>query len=140
MRQTTNFKVQTSDKPQTSSSKAVPFNLEERMASFGEEIVVFCRVLSVDHVSRPIVTQLVRSATSIGANYAEANNASAKKDFRNKAHISKKEAQETKHWLRMLRPCYPDYAGRINDFWREAHELNLILQSIVNKLYTKVGV
>lgn len=138
--QTSNFKIQSSKKLQTPSSKRVPFDLEERMAKFGEEIIIFCRGLNVDHVSRPIVTQLVRSATSIGANYCEANNASSKKDFRNKVHIAKKETQETKHWLRMLGPCYSNQEAKINGFRQEAHELALILQSIVNKLDAKVDV
>lgn len=132
--QTSNSKVQSSDKLQTSSPPRMPFNLEERMARFGEGIVVFCRSLNVDHVSRPIVSQLVRSATSTGANYSEANNASSKKDFRNKVYIAKKEVQETKHWIRMLRSCYPQYVQEIESFWQEAHELTLILQSIVNKI------
>lgn len=138
--QTSKFKVQSSNKLQTSNSQKVPFDLEDRMAKFGEEIVTFCRGLNVDHVSRPIVTQLVRSATSIGANYCEANNASSKKDFRNKVYIAKKETQETKHWLRMLRPCYLNQEEKIQVFRQEAHELALILQSIVNKLDAKVDV
>ncbi|HLG90635.1 MAG TPA: four helix bundle protein [Candidatus Saccharimonadales bacterium] len=138
--QTSKFKVQNSDKLQVSSPKMQPFDLEERMSKFGEDIVIFCRGLRVDHVSRPIVTQLVRSATSIGANYAEANNASSKKDFRNKVHIVKKEVQETKHWLRMLKPCYPEHDEQIMTFWQEAHEFTLILQTIVNKISQKVEV
>jgi four helix bundle protein len=138
--QTPKFKVQNSDKIQNSNPQKPIFDLEERMAVFGEKVVVFCRRLEVDHVSRPIVSQLVRSATSIGANYAEANNASSKKDFRNKAHIAKKEVQETKHWLRMLHSCYPQYVHEIESFWQEAHELTLILQSIINKIDKKVEV
>ncbi|MEK7096153.1 MAG: four helix bundle protein [Patescibacteria group bacterium] len=138
--QTSNFKIQSSKKLQTPSSKRVPFDLEGRMAKFGEEIIIFCRGLNVDHVSRPIVTQLVRSATSIGANYCEANNASSKKDFRNKVHIAKKETQETKHWLRMLKPCYPNRENEIKAYWQEAHEITLILQSIVNNLKIKVDI
>lgn len=138
--QTSKFKLQTSDNTQNSKSEKGIFDLEERMAIFGEKLVVFCRELQVDHVSRPIVTQLVRSATSIGANYAEANNASSKKDFRNKTHIAKKEAQETKHWLRMLKPCYPNRENEIKAYWQEAHEITLILQSIVNNLKIKVDI
>lgn len=137
--QTSNLKVQTSNNYQNSNAKT-PFDLEERMSKFGEEIVIFCRGLGVDHVSRPIISQLVRSATSIGANYAEANNASSKKDFRNKAHIAKKEVQETKHWLRMLKPCYPEHEEKIKTLRQEAHEFALILQSIVNKLNEKVEI
>ena len=140
MSQTSNFNLQTSKKLQNSSPSMVPFDLEERMAKFGEDIVIFCRSLNVDHVSRPIVSQLVKSATSIGANYAEANNASSKKDFRNKVHIAKKEVQETKHWLRMLRPCLPEHNQQVKLFWREAHELTLILQLIVNKISHKAEV
>lgn len=136
--QTSNLKLQSSDNIQNLNTKRGNFDLEKRMANFGEGIVIFYRGLRVDHVTRPIVAQLVRSTTSIGANYAEANNASSRKDFRNKAHIAKKEAQETKHWLRMLGPCYPEHEEKIRSFWQEAHEFILILQSIVNKLNLKV--
>lgn len=138
--QTSNFKFQTSDKLQESNTKRHPFDLEERMTRFGEDIVVFCRSLHADHVSRPIISQLVKSATSIGANYAEANNSSSQKDFRNKVHIAKKEVQETKHWLRILKPCYPDHNEKIEEFRKEAHELTLILQAIATKLNQKVEV
>lgn len=138
--ETSKFKSQTSDKIQVPNFKQVPFDLEERMAEFGEEVVIFCRKLSVDHVTRPIVGQLVRSATGIGANYSEANNASSKRDFRNKTHIAKKEAQETKHWLRMLKPCYPGQEKQVRFFWQEAHEITLILQSIISKTRDKVEV
>ena len=70
------------------------FDLEERTAKFGEEIILFCKSLKQDVITRPLINQLIRSGTSIGANYCEANNASSKKDFRNKIFICKKEAQE----------------------------------------------
>lgn len=132
-----NFKNQTSNKQQTSSHGLISFDLEERTAKFGEKVVVFCLSLKVDHISKPLVNQFVRSATSIGANYAEANNASSRKDFRNKVFIAKKETQETKHWLRMLKPCFPDRAKQLKTFWQEAHELALILQTIANKVDEK---
>lgn len=66
---------------------------------FSKNIVKFCRTVSLDVVSSPLVSQLIRSATSIGANYKEANSASSKKDFRNKIYIAKKEAEETMYWL-----------------------------------------
>ena len=138
--QSSNSKFQNSDKIQTPNPKVGVFDLEERTTKFGENVVSFCKKLEVDHVSRPLVNQLVRSATSIGANYAEANNASSRKNYRNKAHLAKKEVQETKHWLRMLTPCYPEDIEVINVFWQEAHELILILQSIINKINAKVAV
>lgn len=132
---TSNFKTQTTNN--TKNQSKTQFDLENRMSKFGKEIVIFCRNLVVDHISRIIVNQLVRSATSIGANYAEANNSSSRKDFRNKVHIAKKEVQKTKHWLLMLKPCFPQYDEKIELFRQEAHELTLILQSIVNKLNNK---
>src|SRR4030042_3793950 len=83
----------------------IKYDLEERTAKFGENIINFCKNIKKDVISIPIISQLVRSATSIGANYMEANGASSRKDFKNKIHICKKESQETKHWLRMLTCC-----------------------------------
>lgn len=81
--------------------------LEQRTAKFSEEVIKLCRRVKSDNVSGPIINQLVRSGTSIGANYMEANNASSRKDFTNKIFICKKEAEETKYWLKMLLSCYP---------------------------------
>lgn len=110
------------------------YNLEERTAKFGENVIDFCRSIKTDIVSSPIVSQLVRSATSIGANYMEANGASSKKDFQNKIFICKKEAQETKHWLRMLARCLPDKKYELSRLWKEAQELTMIFQKITNSL------
>lgn len=78
------------------------YDLEERTARFAEEVVDLCKRISKTTVTIPIITQLLRSGTSMGANYAEANGASFRKDFHNKIHICKKEAIETKYWLRIL--------------------------------------
>lgn len=110
------------------------YDLEERTAVFGENTLHFCRKLSQDAISRPLINQLVRSATSIGANYMEANGASSRKDFRNKIFICKKEAQETKHWLRMIVAIFPEYETEVEILQREVYELTLIFQKITSKL------
>lgn len=110
------------------------FDLEERTAKFGEEIIEFCKSLKLNTISKPIISQLVRSATSIGANYMEANGASSRKDFANKIYICKKEAQETKHWLRMLVKCFPFKKKEIEVLWKEVQELTLIFQKITNSI------
>lgn len=84
------------------------FDLEERTAIFGENIIRFCQTIKIDTITRPLVNQIIKSATSVGANYCEANGASSKKDFRNKIYICKKEIQETKHWLRMISVAVPN--------------------------------
>ena len=83
------------------------YDLEERTAKFGESVIVLCRKVRQDNIISPIVNQLVRAATSVGANYMEENGASSRKDFINKIFICKKEIQETKHWLRMLKSSQP---------------------------------
>jgi len=111
------------------------FDLEERTAHFGEDVISFCMTIKQDVIIRPIISQLIRSATSIGANYMEANCASSKKDFRNKIFICKKEAQETKHWLRMLAKCLTEEKKeKIRKLWQECQELTLIFQKITISL------
>ena|SRR3989339_1224914 len=110
------------------------YDLEDRTAKFGEEVIRFCKTIKQDVISRPIISQIVRSATSIGANYCEANGASSKKDFRNKIHICKKEAQETKHWLRMIAQCEANKKEELTKLWKEGQELTLIFGKIVSKL------
>ena len=85
-------------------------------------------------ITRPLISQLIRSATSVGANYCEANNASSKKDFRNKIFICKKEAQETKYWLELLKTAWPERKDEINDLFQECHEFVLIFQKIITTL------
>ena len=110
------------------------YDLEDRTAKFGESVIRFCRTLNKDAISLPLISQLVRSATSVGANYMEANSASSRKDFANKIFISKKEAEETKHWLRMLSVSLPEEKEHLRLLWKEAQELTMIFQKIVNKL------
>jgi len=111
------------------------YDLEERTARFGEDVILFCRTLRLDEITKPIINQLIRSATSIGANYTEANNASSKKDFANKIFICKKEAQETKHWLRMLsKAVIEDKNAELRKLWKECQELTMIFQKICNSL------
>lgn len=106
------------------------YDLEERTAIFGEQIISFCRAAKKDSIVSPLLTQLVRSATSIGANYMEANGASSPRDFANKIYICKKEAQESKHWLRMLAVYYPLEKELIRKYWSEAQEFSRIFHAI----------
>lgn len=107
------------------------FNLEERTAVFGENIIVFLKKLPRNTVTTPLINQLVRSATSIGANYCEADAGESKKDFRHKIGICKKESKETRHWLRMLATALPNQKEECRKHWSEAHELTLIFSTII---------
>jgi len=108
------------------------YDLAERTAKFGEAIIEFCKSLPNTPINRPLISQVVRSGTSIGSNYMEADGAESKKDFRHKISISKKESKETLHWLRMLATANPDKKGDCRKHWQEAHEFTLIFSSIIN--------
>ena len=84
------------------------YDLEERTAVFGEECIAFARAVKPDDVTGPLVRQFVRSSTSIGANYCEADEAGTKKEFRYRVSVAKRESKETKYWLRMLAKAAPD--------------------------------
>jgi four helix bundle protein len=106
------------------------YDLEERTAKFGESVINFVKMLPKNNVNNQLISQLIRSATSIGANYMEANQASSKKDFRNKIHICRKESNETKHWLRMMAISNSEKKDVVKKLWQEAHELTLIFAKI----------
>lgn len=109
------------------------YNLEERTAKFGEEIIKFANRIPKNVVTIPIISQLVRAGTSIGANYCEADGAESKKDFKHKIGICKKESKETKHWLRMISVAVPEVKDEARKLWQEAQELTLIFSAIIRK-------
>lgn len=67
----------------------------------------------------------------MGANYCEADDAESKKDFKHKIGLCKKEARETKHWLRMIVVAVPELKEEAGRLWQEAKKLNLIFNAIV---------
>jgi len=109
------------------------FDLEERTALFGEGVIRLARGISRDPINTPLVSQLVRSSTSVGANYMEAGAAQSGKDFDHKIGICKKEARETMHWLRMLVAADSSSRAECRAHWREAHELTMIFSAILRK-------
>ena len=68
--------------------------------------------------------------TSVGAHYCEADDAVSKRDFRHKISISKREARETKFFLRMIVKAAPELKAEANPLWQEAKELHLIFAKI----------
>ena len=119
------------------NDKFPKYDLEERTAKFGEDVIDFSKSIKRDVINLPLISQLVRAATSIGANYCEADGASSKRDFRNKISICNKEAKETKYWLRMIVKSNPDLKNEARKLWREVQELTLIFSQIVHSLDKK---
>ena len=88
--------------------------LEQRTKEFAIQIIKHVSSLPKGTVPHVLGTQLLRSGTSIGANYREANRAESRKDFIHKIAIVEKEASETQYWLDLL------IGSRIgnNDAWK----------------------
>lgn len=109
------------------------YDLEERTAQFAEKVLLFLKTIPENTINKPVISQLVRAATSIAANYCEADGAESKKDFKHKIALCKKEAKETKLWLRMLSKINSESADKCREFWQEAQELTLIFSAIFKK-------
>jgi four helix bundle protein len=113
------------------------YDLEERTAVFAERVIDFAVEVERNPVTLPLITQLVRAATSIGANYCEADDAESKKDFRHKIGLCRKEARETKYWCRMIARAAPNSKQLAKPLWKEAKELHLIFCKIRRSLDKK---
>ena len=113
------------------------FDLEERTVKFSEQIIDFSKKFPYSPITKPLISQLIRAGTSIGANYSEADEASSKKDFINKISIAKKETKETKYWLRVIAHTLPEFKPEARNLWQEAQELNLILAAIIRSTKSK---
>ena len=93
-------------------------------------MIIFAKLLKKNTINLPLIDQLVRSATSVGANYFEANGASSKKDFRSKIYICKKESKEAGYWIQLIAKANSDKADECRKLWKESHELTLIFSKI----------
>ena len=113
------------------------YDLEERTAKFGGNIIEFTKKIPQNPITISLISQLVRSGTSVGSNYCEADCAESKKDFEHKLGICKKESKESKHWLRMISMAVPELRDKARILWKESNELNLIFSAIVNKSRAK---
>ena len=102
------------------------YDLEERTYQFAKDIRAFVKTLPRTIANEQDIKQLMRASGSVGANYIEANESLSKKDFMMHIRISRKEAKESRYWLRLLD------TGE-NDLIQEAIELTNIFGAIVRK-------
>jgi len=110
------------------------YDLEERTTVFSEKLINFYKNCSKNVITIPLIDQGLRSGTSIGANYFEANGAASKKDFKNKIYICKKEGKETQYWLRLIAKALNDekLKEECRNLWKESKELSLIFSKIAS--------
>ena len=110
--------------------------LEERTAEFAVSVFRRLDALPASASSRVIVFQLGKSASSVGANYREANRAESLDDFIHKLGIVLKECSESLYWLDLLVRLYPNESG-FSDLAKECDELLRIFQTVRNKMFQK---
>jgi four helix bundle protein len=106
------------------------YHLEERTARFGESIIDFVKLIPQNPVTNRLISQLVGAATSVGANYVEADDAVPKKEFLKSIGTCRKESRETKHFLGMMVRAVPELKRQARTLWVEAKEWNLIFSKI----------
>ena len=110
-----------------------PHDLEERTYLFAKNCRIYVRKLPKTISNLEDGKQLVRSSGSVGANYIEANEKLGDKDFLFKIKISRKEAKESKYWIRLLQELNPDYSENSISLFEEADELRKIFSAIISK-------
>ena len=114
-------------------TKESGYDLKERTKAFALRIIKLSAALPTTREGNVIGHQVLRSGTSIGANYAEADSARSKAEFAAKVGDSMKEASETVYWLELLAEAEIVEAAKLADLLQEAGELKSILASIYNK-------
>ncbi len=113
-------------------------DIRKRSYLYALEVIKFLDQLSKNDLSCQVIArQLLRSATSIGANIVEAQAASSKKDFTNFFNHSLKSANESKFWLGLLRDSKKATKESVNPLLTETKELANILASSILKLKGK---
>ena len=116
------------------NSKQKQFDLEDRTFEFAKNVRAYIKRLPQNLSNREDVKQLLRSSGSVGANYIEANNSLGKKDFFMRIKISKKEAMESRYWLRLLDVGDSEHFDlQRNKLAQEAQELTNIFGAILQK-------
>lgn len=110
------------------------YDLKERTFIFSKDLIILLNSLNRNIINEPLIKQVVRSGTSIGANYAEADDAMTPRDFKHKISICKKESAETIYFLKVLLVTNQERSSEIETLLAEAKELNLIFNSIFKKL------
>ncbi|HXU76235.1 MAG TPA: four helix bundle protein [Methylomirabilota bacterium] len=109
------------------------FDLAERTAVFGEAVIAFAKRVPQNPVNNRLIDQLVGAGTSVGANYCEADDGATMRDFKHKICLCRKEARETKFFLRMIAKAEPSLKAEARVLWQEAKELHLIFSAIWRK-------
>ena len=114
------------------------YELEKRLTIFSSTLIKSLRIIPNTRYNQNVIDQLLRSGTSIGANYHEANGAVSRSDFRSKIAICKKETLETIYWLNILREIEPQKNQEITVLSGFCNEYVRIFTKILQTLRASV--
>lgn len=109
-------------------------DLEKRCLEFAKGVRNYCKKVERNAVNYVYIKQIIRSSSSIGANYIEANEKLGNKDLLMKLRIARREAKETEYWLELLEDEHPEENKSLKD---EVAQLRKILSSIIFKIQSK---
>jgi len=109
------------------------YDLEDRTLEYGKRIIRMCQALPKNTINFKLIDQIIRSGTSMGANYREANETETKKDFKYRIRICRKEGKETIYWLNLIIEANQSFKERIMPLSQETVELVKIFASILEK-------
>src|SRR3989338_5597792 len=109
------------------------YDLEDRTEKFAKDVIQICKKLPRNTINIELISQLIRSSGSVGANYIEANESLSRKDFANRIKICRKEAKESRYWLRLIIPASSEYEEELNRLVQESTELMNIFGAILKK-------
>jgi len=110
------------------------YDLEERTLKYAKDIIDFINSVSHTIANTEIIKQLIRSASSVGANYIEANGALGKKDFAMRIRICRKETKESKFWLNLIMVKGEALENKRQSLIKETDELLRIFNAILEKV------
>lgn len=113
------------------ASNSKQINIHERIYAFVLEVIKLTQQLQKNPSNIVIVNQILRSATSVGANDQEADAAESRKDFIAKYTIAKKELKETSYWLKLINDTNQTINNDIKTLRNESEELLRIISTII---------
>jgi four helix bundle protein len=109
------------------------YDLEERTERFAKDVINLCKKLPTNTITIKLISQVISASGSVGANYIEANESLSKKDFLNRIKICRKEAKESRYWLRLIAHTNTEFEKETKTLIQESTELMNIFGAIVRK-------
>jgi four helix bundle protein len=110
------------------------YNIRHRAFYFSKDILAFIRTVRYERIHHSIFDQLLRAATSVGANLVEGSAGVSNKDFINYNAIALKSANETKYWLCLIKEAGLADKNKLDELIKEADEISKIIARIIINL------